>query len=364
MRILIASCHPYIPELRGGAQSSTHELALALRDRDHAVAVVSGLAGNGWFGLLKRIGLKVLGRTWLLDSQLGYAVYRAWFPHLQIVDMCHHFEPDVVLLQSGFPVALAKALAPTKIPVVMYLHNVETDDLGGDLAEVNNVTFIANSVFTADRFARDNGILSQVIYPMVDRTRYSTSTTGENVTFINPHPHKGVDIALDVAQACPDIPFVFVRAWTLSEGDEAALLNRLRDLPNVSLINPTQNMKAIYGKCRIIFAPSRWEEAFGRIAAEAHISGIPVVGSSRGGLPEAIGPGGVMLDADAPVDQWVAAVQRLWHDKQHHADLSEAARLYAQREAMQQERQLAAIEQILSQAILRQDSRAYSFHNR
>ncbi len=351
MRILIASCHPYIPELRGGAQSSTHELALALRDRGHAVGVVSGLAGDGWFGLLKRIGLKVLRRTWLRDSQLGYPVFRTWFPQRQIVEICHHFKPDVVLLQSGFPVALAKALAPTKIPVVIYLHNVETDDLGGDLAEVDNLKFIANSVFTAERFARDHGILSQVIYPLIDRARYATSTTGENVTFINPHPHKGVDIALDVAQACPDIPFVFVKTWTLSKRDEAALLNRLRYLPNVKLIKPTSDMNAIYGKSRIILAPSRWEEAFGRIAAEAHVSGIPVVGSNRGGLPEAIGPGGVILDADASVAQWAAAVERLWEDKQQYADLSKAALEYSQREEMQQQHQLVAIEQILSQAI-------------
>ncbi len=247
--------------------------------------------------------------------------------------------------------ALAKALAPTKIPVVIYLHNVETDDLGGDLAEVDNLKFIANSVFTAERFARDHGILSQVIYPLIDRARYATSTTGENVTFINPHPHKGVDIALDVAQACPDIPFVFVKTWTLSKRDEAALLNRLRYLPNVKLIKPTSDMNAIYGKSRIILAPSRWEEAFGRIAAEAHVSGIPVVGSNRGGLPEAIGPGGVILDADASVAQWAAAVERLWEDKQQYADLSKAALEYSQREEMQQQHQLVAIEQILSQAI-------------
>lgn len=365
MRILIASCHPYIPQIRGGAQSSTHELALALRERGHDVGVVAGLAGNGWFGSLRRISLKVPGRTWVLDSHLGYAVYRTWFPGQQIVQMCHHFKPDVVLLQSGFPVTLAKALAPTDIPVVIYFRNVETDDLGGDLAAVNNLTFIANSHFTADRFARDYGITSHVIYPMVDQVRYATPTTRENVTFINPHPHKGVDIALGVAQACPDIPFVFVRTWTLSVQDEALLSDRLRGLPNVSLIDPTSDMKAVYGKCRIILAPSRWEEAFGRIAAEAHISGIPVVGSNRGGLPEAIGLGGVTLDVDAPVAQWAAAVRRLWDDEQHYAELSQAALLYAQREAMQQQLQVGAIEQILSQAMSRQvDNRANSLHNR
>lgn len=365
LRILIASCHPYIPELRGGAQSSTHELALALRKRGHAVAVVAGLAGSGWFGFVRRVGLKVPGRAWVFDRQLGYGVYRTWFPARQIVPMCHHFGPDVVMLQSGFPVTLAQALAPTGIPMVVYLHNVETDDLGGNPTALGNLTFIANSRFTADRFARDYGISSHVIYPMVDQARYATPTTRENVTFINPHPHKGVDIALGVAQACPDIPFVFVRAWTLSSHEEIELFDRLRGLPNVSVIGPTSDMKDVYGKCRIILAPSRWEEAFGRIAAEAHISGIPVVGSNRGGLPEAIGPGGVTLDIEAPVVQWAAAIRRLWQDEQHYAELSQAALRYAQREAMQQKLQVGAIEQILLRASLRQggDS-AHSLHNR
>ena len=364
MRILIASCHPYIPELRGGAQSSTHELVLALRERGHDVGVVAGLAGSGWFGLRKRISLKIPGRKWVFDNHLGYPVYRTWFPAKRIVQMCHHFKPDVVLLQSGFPVTLAKALAPTGVPTVIYFHNVETDDLGGDLTEISNHTFIANSQFTANRFANDYGIVSKVIYPLVDQARYVTSSTRENVTFINPHPHKGVDIALGVAQACPEIPFVFVRAWTLTAHDEALLRDRLRDLPNVSLIGPTSDMKAIYGRCRIILAPSRWEEAFGRIAAEAHVSGIPVIGSNRGGLPEAIGLGGVTLDIDTPVAQWAEAVRRLWQDEQHYAKLSEAALHYAQREAMQQQLQVGAIEQILLKASSRQvDNGANSLHN-
>lgn len=351
MRILIASCHPYIPELRGGAQSSTHELVLALRERGHDVGVVSGLAGNGWFGLRKRISLKISNHEWVLDGQLGYPVYRSWFPQLQITEICHDFRADVVLLQSGLPVALANALAPTGIPVVIYIRNVETDDLGGDISGIKHLPFIANSHFTADRFLNQHGIYSNVVYPLVDRALYRTSTTRENVTFINPHPHKGVDIALDVARLCPDIPFVFVRAWSLSKADEFRLLEGLRRLTNVSLIGPTSNMKAVYEKCRIILAPSRWEEAFGRIAAEAHISGIPVIGSNRGGLPEAIGPGGVTLDADALVEEWAAAVRRLWSDQQYYAELSRAALRFAKRGEMQPRLQLEAIERILMDTI-------------
>lgn len=365
MRILIASCHPYIPELRGGAQSSTNELALALRERGHTVGVVAGLAGLGLFGFIRRVRLKLLHRKWVIDRQLGYSVYRAWFPRLHIAAMARDFRPDVVMLQSGFPVALARALIPTKIPIVMYFHNVETDDLGGDLTEVDNLTFIANSNFTAGRFARDYGISSKVVYPMVDQARYATPTTRENVTFINPHPHKGVDIALGVAEACPEIPFVFVKTWNLSRQDEGFLADKLRGLHNVTLIQPTSDMKPVYGRSRIILAPSRWEEAFGRIAAEAHISGIPVVGSNRGGLPEAIGGGGVIVDVDAPIEQWAAAVRRLWHDQQYYAELSRTALSYAQREAMQQQLQISEIEEVLSQARLRQvEHNANSLYNR
>ena len=353
MRILIASCHPYIPELRGGAQSSTHELVLALRERGHDVGVVAGLAGSGWFGLRKRISLKIPGHKWVFDGQLGYPVYRSWFPRLQIVEICHDFQADVVLLQSGLPVALATALKPTGIPVVIYFRNVESDDLGGNLADVKHLPFIANSHFTAEWFARSHNISAQVIYPMVDRARYATPTSRQNVTFINPHPHKGVDIALGIAQSCPGIPFVFVRAWTLSAEDEALLSDRLRDLPNVSLLDPTSDMKAIYGRCRIVLAPSRWEEAFGRIAAEAHISGIPVVGSNRGGLPEAIGPGGVTIGLDEPIETWSDIVRKLWNDENYYNSLSSAAMHYAQREAMQPNSQLAAIEKILSDAMIK-----------
>jgi glycosyltransferase involved in cell wall biosynthesis len=44
---------------------------------------------------------------------------------------------------------------------------------------------------------------------------------------------------------------------------------------------------------RILVVPSRWEEPFGIVALEGVASGCRVVGSSGGGLTEAVGPGGV-----------------------------------------------------------------------
>ncbi len=133
-------------------------------------------------------------------------------------------------------------MAGTDIPSVIYLHNVETDDLGGRLSELNGIAFIANSRFTAESFRRSDGISSDVIYPMVEADRYRTSSSRKNVTFINPHPHKGVDIALKVAEACPDIPFVFVKAWTLSPKDEDSLEQHAAGLSNLSIRPPNSFM--------------------------------------------------------------------------------------------------------------------------
>ncbi|WP_410217129.1 glycosyltransferase [Paracoccus sp. (in: a-proteobacteria)] len=348
MRILIGSAHPYLPQLLGGAQSSTHELALALRQRGHDVCVVGGLMGNGWFGLRRRLELKLRRRRWVRDDHLGYPVYRAWWASEIIADVAQNFKADVAMFQSGFPVEMAKAMTGTAIPTVIYLHNVETDDLGGSLSELNGISFIANSRFTAERFAQSDGVSAQIIYPMVDADRYRTRSSRQNVTFINPHPHKGVDIALKVAEACPEIPFVFVKAWSLSAEDEDRLQTHVARLDNLTVRPPTSDMQSVYGEARILLAPSRWEEAFGRVAAEAHLSGIPVVGSDRGGLPEAIGPGGSILSLDAPIEEWSAALRRLWSDEAHYQAVSEAALRHSERNEMKSERQIDQIVDILA----------------
>jgi glycosyltransferase involved in cell wall biosynthesis len=110
-------------------------------------------------------------------------------------------------------------------------------------------------------------------------------------------------------------------------------------------------MKALFRRTRILLAPSRWEEAWGRVASEAHCSGIPVVGSSRGGLAEAIGPGGIALDYDAPLAEWVAAVRGLWSDPAVYAKTSAAARAYSLRPEMDNERQFTLFMSVLESAI-------------
>lgn len=58
----------------------------------------------------------------------------------------------------------------------------------------------------------------------------------------------------------------------------------------------------------ILVVPSRWEEPFGIVALEGIACGCVVVGSEKGGLPEAIGPCGLTFANDSVSD--LAAVLR------------------------------------------------------
>jgi glycosyltransferase involved in cell wall biosynthesis len=348
--ILFAGGNGYPPQAAGGVQSSTHYLARALAARGHHPHVLASLYGEGWFGLQSRARLKLSGRGFVTDTGLGYPVHRAWFPERQVGPVVQAARPDVAVVQCHGTVPLATAFAAHGVPLVIYLRNVEFDELGGDLRTLPGASFIANSAFTARRYAEVFGIEATVIRPTIDRTLYETTPDGDLVTFINPVPAKGLTRAIEIAAACPEIPFLFVESWHLSPEQRHQLSQRIAGLPNIRFEPRTADMKALFRRTRVLLAPSQWEEAWGRVASEAHCSGIPVVGSNRGGLGEAIGPGGVALDHDAPLEEWVGAVRALWSDPVRHAAASAAALSYSRRPELDSDRQFETFLSVIQSA--------------
>jgi glycosyltransferase involved in cell wall biosynthesis len=354
LNVVFAGGNGYPPEAAGGVQSSTHHLASALSAQGHRPSVLAPLYGTGWFGVKARARLKLTGRGFVTDEGMGYPVHRAWFIAQQVGAVLRASRPDVAVVQCHGTVPLGQAFAASGVPLVVYLRNVEFDELGGDPRSLPNTRFIANSAFTARRYAEAFGIEATVIPPTIDHDRYETRVEGDFVSFIGPVPAKGLDRAIEIAAACPDIPFLFVESWRLSSAQLTDLERRIAPIPNIRFERRTADVRAVFKRSRILLAPSRWDEAWGRVASEAHCSGIPVVGSSRGGLAEAIGPGGVVLDYDAPLADWVAAVRSLWLEPAVHAAASAAAREYAQRPALDSERQFATFLAVLESAVTSQ----------
>jgi glycosyltransferase involved in cell wall biosynthesis len=252
------------------------------------------------------------------------------------------FKPDVVVVQEIHPQVMVQRLKAAGIPHAVYIHEVEEIDHLRPVGE-DGVPFIANSRFTAQRLRERCGIEAHVIRPIIDPAQYVTPTSREHVLFVNTIPRKGVEVALDLARARPDIPFDMVQGWTLKPPQVAVLRGRLP--ANVTLHPATRDMRPRYAQARLLLAPSQWEEAWGRVATEAQVSGIPVLASSRGGLPEAVGDGGLLLPADAPGEEWARALGRLWDDAAAYARYAAAAAEHGRRPEIQPE---TIVEDLLS----------------
>jgi glycosyltransferase involved in cell wall biosynthesis len=350
VRVAFAGGNGYPPEAQGGVQSSTHDLATRLVDAGGRAFVLAPLYGDGLFGLAARARLK-FGRSGLVrDDRMGYGVHRAWFPDRVVRSFCDQVRPDVAVVQCHGTVPLAREFRAAGVPVVIYLRNVEFDELGGDLAPFSDAEFIANSPFTARAYRDRFGIEATVIPPTLRPSSFATASSEEVVTFINPVPEKGLDKALAIAARCPDIPFVFLESWLLDPPVIERLQAAIRPYPNIRLERRVPDIRTVYARTRLLLVPSKWAEAWGRVASEAHCSGIPVIGSDRGGLPDSIGPGGLVLDYEAPLDDWVGALRDLWFDDAQRARLGQAARAYALRPEMDGARQFTTFMSVVTRA--------------
>jgi glycosyltransferase involved in cell wall biosynthesis len=298
-----------------------------------------------------QLRLLYAGQKVARDASLGYPVWRSWFPWENVPYVVQQEKPDLIVVMAIEPVRMALAAKPTGVPVLMQLMDVEFKDHGGDFRKLGPISCIANSTFTATTYRDEYGVEPVVIYPFIAPDRYQTHTTRQNVTFINPVPEKGRDMAIAVARLCPDIPFTFVETWPLSPEQRQTLMRMLAGLPNITLLPPQKDMRSLYGSCRILLAPSLWSEAYGRVATEAQFSGIPVIASNRGGLPEAVGPGGIVINAEAPPDQWAAVLRRVWNDDDLYHQLSVAADAYAHRPEMSYSALLDQMERAFAGAV-------------
>jgi glycosyltransferase involved in cell wall biosynthesis len=184
---------------------------------------------------------------------------------------------------------------------------------------------IANSDFTARRIETLFGIRPPVMPPVIEPERYRVDPPGDSVLLVNPSLRKGVELFFRLAAARPDIPFLAVESWTVYDTWRTVLMNRARALDNVALWPPVEDMREAYARARLVLMPSIHEETFGRVVAEAQVSGIPALVSDRGALPETLAGGGVVVPVDAGIDAWSAALDRLWSDADAYRAASDAA---------------------------------------
>jgi glycosyltransferase involved in cell wall biosynthesis len=340
----MVSDHAHLPYLRAGVEVNTDFLCHILSDNGVDVSVVSRLHRDGsWRGLYNAIAARFSVSQSIKDNLCGYPVYRARSPFALFCAMLDREKPDLVVLQSVNYDTFAAPLIARNIPFVIYLH---VNQFSVSEETSRNSVLVANSNFTAAKIRAVTGREPTVIRPIFEKPRGQKTLSPEYVLFVNTHYTKGLDCALTLAEKNPDIPFCFVRSWTKQPDYDRLFQDRVSNVKNISWIERVTDMNELYRKTCILLIPTgtpclgkpiHVEETWGRVASEAQFFGVPVLATKNGGLPESVGPGGVLVEANASFDDWNAALRQLWHDKDFYDQKSAAALQHSAREDIQLE---------------------------
>jgi glycosyltransferase involved in cell wall biosynthesis len=213
-----------------------------------------------------------------------------------IVRRIQDFQPDWILVADDkrrFMLEGAiRAAADHVIPLVQTIIQLPFGPLA--LHESRRQTQLmrqARAIIVISNFLRDyidvHGALdSQVLYmPVYGHGPFPSLARSDAVfvTMINPCELKGVTIFLELAREYPQVSFAAVPTW----GADDMVLRDLRGLPNVTILEPADDIAVILAQTRVLLVPSLWPETFGYVVPEAMLRGIPVLASNIGGLPEA-----------------------------------------------------------------------------
>jgi glycosyltransferase involved in cell wall biosynthesis len=166
---------------------------------------------------------------------------------------------------------------------------------------------IANSEFTASKIRDLFGVDPEIIYPPIEPESYRVTYDADGyITMVNPRTvYKGPDIFLDIAAKMPDEDFLLVGPIGSTD-----IKHRAKRSLNVTHWEWCEDMRDAYAETKLVVVPSRVEETFGRVPAEAMVSGIPCVVSNRGGLPEVVGDTGEVVTDIESTDTWIDAIHR------------------------------------------------------
>jgi len=348
MRIGI-SCYPTI----GGSGAVATELGKALANRGHQVHFIvtdvpfrlGEFHPNIYVHEMDTMTYPVL-RTpphdFTLAALMAQVIERY---HLQILH-AHYALPFAV---CAF---LAKSMVSENSPVkvVTTLHGTDVTVLSQDrsLMEVmklgiersDAVTAVSRSLMnqTKELFHVRQDILP--IYNFIDTHVFQPRPAKEIRQCFAPNQER---ILLHVSnfrqvKRIPDLIHVFqqihaqipAKLLLVGEGPELGEVRELVDSLHLSdevyFLGNQDDVAPLYNAAHLFFLPSQ-KESFGLVALEAMASGVPVIASRAGGIPEVVTDGETGFLSDVgDIDSMATNAIRLLQDADLHRRMSEAAR--------------------------------------
>jgi glycosyltransferase involved in cell wall biosynthesis len=260
-------------------------------------------------------------------------------------------QPSSFVLAHNAP-ALPRILrAQDHIPV-LYAHNDILRTMGHpeamrELRDVHAIVCVSNALadITRDRLPAaltgrvvvvENGVDTDTFRPAPQQTPHDRL----RVMFLGRMiPDKGADVLVDAAKMLgrADIEFVLVGSAGFDrDAPLSAYEDALRKRSSGSHASVTferfiarAGVPSLLHTADIFVVPSRWPDPSPLTVGEALASGLPVIGSRIGGIPEALGDAGILVTPGDPAEL-AAALEHLVTSPGERLRLAAAARRRAE----------------------------------
>jgi glycosyltransferase involved in cell wall biosynthesis len=281
---ILAYVHGYPPTLNAGAEAMMHQIFLDLKERGHEIIVLTASPVNTQYE-----GIRLFD---IVNKE-----------HEQFFSWC-----DIVFTHLDLAKEAVNLSKKYKKNVVHIMHNQWWQTIHDIVESGPNTFVIANSLWIQKNIPEN--IPNMLVNPPTKPDKYKVDTTREFITLINLASEKGGHLFWELARSMPDVKFLGVIG-----GHSLQIL--MEELPNVTIVENTSNIKSVYEKTKVLITPSIYE-SWGRVGIEAACSGIPVVSAPTPGLLESLGNSAVFVGRQTEdgaelgsVDEWRQAIRLL-----------------------------------------------------
>jgi len=349
IKVLVCSSTFYPP--KGGGVISLRAICAGLANKGYEIhtAYVGSEKDVAWKSHPQELSLLMRGmwpRIWEMD--------RPW--RRVVTDLIDSEKPDVVITQQDVAAPTVAACRSRSVPAIILLQGVDVfclggfrsgrpwicsykcvgcRDSGGRLwqypffrAEVgalreafaNADAVISNSAFTSNTLEMLWGVHSLIAFPIPKEPKLDQNFgLGQKILFYSPVAHKGVDVAVDLADMMKDEHFIF------AGGDaDRRVVRRIKNAGNIENLPWVSNTDSLYKQTKVLIMPSMIPEGFGRGLVEAMRRGIPCIASDIGALPETLGSGGDIVKNYHDSREWARTLIK-YKDPGYLAEKSKAA---------------------------------------